>query len=446
LGCKPAHCHNFAIGDVLTGSQTLIARAALAVVAGTVSLAATNSRFAALPRKTFDHLVLAAFILSRLGLYLTVFFILHLLPRGDITAFYWSEANAVLRHLVPYSGFQSSYAPLHPFLDAAVIRLWHNPLALILLAICIEAFVLPLWFRVGRLVVPEPEVRIGSLLYLTSVISLQFVTIDGQDNVFIAVLLVFALFLIRHRLNFASGVAAGIGPVAVKFLPLVFAPAFFFAVPRRWRWIAGFTAVIALVYGICIVRHLPILQPLALEGEFKSAGNIPYVFESLAGVIFPPRLWDGLLLIVLGIIFALVANASRRASLMGRLRILTFACPSIVLALLLFSKKSWPPYLMLALFPLCLLIAAGRRSRIVVFALFSLVAVVEQSYWASIMLQIYAPEFHRALLVLEPRSIILLALQFLLLAGYLWLLVLSLRQISPGPLPAGDELIGAGGA
>lgn len=429
----------------MTGSQTLIARAALAVIAGTASLAAANPRFAALPRRKFDRLVLAAFIVSRLALYLTVFFILHLAPRGDITAFYWNEAEAVLHHLVPYSGFQSSYAPLHPFLDAAVIRLWHSPLALILLAICIEAFVLPLWFRVGRLVVPESEVRIGSLLYLTSVISLQFVTIDGQDNVFIALLLVLALLLIRHRLNFASGVAAGIGPVAVKFLPLVFAPAFFFAVPRRWRWLAGFTMVVALVYGTCLLMDLPILQPLVLEGEFKSAGNIPYVIESLVGIIFPPRLWDGLLLIILGIIFALVAYASRSASLIGRLRILTFACPSIVLTLLLFSKKSWPPYLMLALFPICLLIAAGRRSRIVVFALFSLVAVVEQSYWASIMLQMYAPEFHRALLAVEPRSIILLALQFLLIAGYLWLLVLSLRQISPGPLPASDEAIGAGG-
>ncbi len=424
----------------MTGSQTLIARAALAVIAGTASLAATNSRFAALPNRRFDRLVLAAFIISRLGLYLTVFFILHIPPRGDITAFYWNEAKAVLHHLVPYSGFQSSYAPLHSFLDAAVIRLWYSPLALILLAICVEAFVLPLWFRVGRLVASESEVRIGSLLYLTSVISLQFVTIDGQDNVFIAVLLVLALLLIRHRLNFASGVAAGIGPVAVKFLPLVFAPAFFFAVSRRWRWLAGFTTVVALVYGICVIRNIPILQPLALEGEFKSAGNIPYVIESVSGIIFPPRLWDFIVLVVLGIIFALVAKVARHADSVERLRILTFAVPAIVFALLLFSKKSWPPYLLFCLFPICLLVAAGGKRRVVAFALFSFVAVIVHSYWASVLGQINAPELHRGLLALERRCLILLALNFLLLAGYMWLLTLSLRHISAGPAKVGSRV------
>ena len=426
----------------MTGSQTLIARAALAVVAGSASLTAATSRLAALPRKTFDRLVLGAFILSRLALYLIIFFVLRIPPRGDITAFYWSEADAVLHHLLPYSSFQSSYAPLHPFLDAAVIRLWYSPLALILLAICIETFVLPLWLRVGRLFIPEADMRTATLLYLTSVISLQFVTIDGQDNVFIAVLLVLALLLIRHRLNFASGVAVGIGPVAVKFLPLVFGPAFFFAVPRRWRWLAGFTTVVALVYGICLLKDLPIFQPLALEGEFKSAGNIPYVIESLTGIIFPPRLWDGLLLLIIGIICALVANASRHADLTTRLRIVAFGCPSLVLALLLFSKKSWPPYLMVALFPICLLIASGRKSRIPAFALFSFIAVIAHSYWASILLQIYAPEFHRGLMALDQRCLILLALQFLLLGGYLWLLVLSLRQITVGHFPAMEPFDG----
>lgn len=425
-------------GEGLTGNQTLIARAALAIVAGTTSLAATNSRFAALSCKTFDRLMLGIFIFSRLALYLIVFFILRIPPRGDVVGFYWNEADEILHHLSPYSDFQSSYAPLHSFLDASVIRLWHSPLALIVLAICIEVFVLPLWLRVGRLFASEADMRTATLLYLTSVLSLQFVTIDGQDNVIIAVLLVLALLLINHRSSFASGFAVGVGPVAVKFLPLVFAPAFFFAVPRRWRWLAGFTTVIALVYGICLLKHLPILQPLLLEGRFKSAGNIPYVIESVTGIIFPPRLWDGLVLLVIGTIIVLVRNVSRHANLTARVRILTFGCTAIVLALLLFSKKSWPPYLVFVLFPICLLVASGRKSRILTFALFSFIAVIGHSYWASILGQIDAPGLHRGLMALDSRCLILLSLQFLLLVGYLWLLVLTLRAITPDHLPASE--------
>jgi hypothetical protein len=421
----------------LTGNQTLIARAALAVVAGGASLAVLKSRYRDLPRPAFERIVLIAFVASRFALYLTVFFIFRLAPRGDIPSFYWNEANAVLHHLLPYSGFQSSYAPLHAYLDAAVIRFWYSPLALIFLAICFESLVLPLWFRVGRLFVPENELRAGALLYLTSALSFQFVTIDGQDNAIVAVLLVLVLLLIHMRLNFFSGAAFGVGPAALKFLPMLFVPAFLIVLPRRWRWLAGLTVVLAAVYGIFLFKHVPVLQPFVIEGGFKSPGNLPYVIESIVGLDAPPHLWDAVFLLVFAIILAVAAKAARRATPIDRLRILTFTCTSIVLALLLFAKKSWPPYLIFVLFPICLLVAAKTQKRVILFSLFSIVAVVEHSYWASIFL-VYAPQFHRALVALEPRSLILLALQLLLIAGYTWLLLLSMRQLPLRSKPLSD--------
>src|SRR5277367_7166998 len=105
-------------------------------------------RLRLLSREAFDRTVNLAFILSRLGAYLGVFFVLHIARRGDLMGFYWPEATAVLEHRLPYRDFQSSYAPLHAYLDASAIRLWFSPLAIILLAICVEMLLLPLWLRV----------------------------------------------------------------------------------------------------------------------------------------------------------------------------------------------------------------------------------------------------------------------------------------------------------
>jgi hypothetical protein len=96
------------------------------------------------------------------------FLILRIAPRGDVFGAYWVEAKAVRQNLVPYRDFLSSYAPLHSYLDALVIHIWFSPLAIILLAICVEALILPLWFRVGRIFLSEQEIRSSTLLYITS--------------------------------------------------------------------------------------------------------------------------------------------------------------------------------------------------------------------------------------------------------------------------------------
>jgi hypothetical protein len=414
----------------LTGQQTLIARGALGVLAGVASFAAVyNPRLRELASAPFDRLVTVAFVISRLGLFGLIFLVFRIAPRGDIPAYYWPEALSVLHGLLPYRDFNSSYAPLHPYLDALSVTLWHSPLAIILLAILVEAMLLPLWLRFGRELLSEQELRTGALLYLTSAISLQFVSIDGQDTVIISVLLTLTLFLLaRHRV-LRSGAAAGVSVAAIKFLPLIYAPAFFVATPRRWRWAAGFALPIVAVYGTFVLMRLPILTPLAQEGNLKCAGNVPFLIESLLGVTLPSRLWDALLVAAFTLIYFLVLRASRGTALPGQLRAITFAAAALTLALVLFSKKSWPPYLMLSLFPICLL--AGLRSRIQVIALasFSLIAVVEHSYWSTLLHQLTAQEFHQGLRSGQATYFVFLALQLLLLAGYGWLLAASLRRI-----------------
>lgn len=414
----------------MTGQQTLIARAALGVFAGAASVVACSSlALRRLSNSRFDRMAILAFIVTRLGLFGLIFFVLHIPPRGDIPAYYWPEANSVLHGLLPYRDFTSSYAPLHAYLDAAVISVWHSPLAIIFLAILAEMALIPLWLRFGRSMLSESELRTATLLYLFSTISLQFVSIDGQDNVIIAVLLALSLLLLAHKKELLSGFSTGVATAAIKFLPLLFVPAFFLALRRRWRWTLGIALPILAVYGSFAAMHLPILAPLQGEGNIKTAGNLPYLVESLLGVTLPSRLWDLLVLAVLAAILLLVQRVAQGAASAVRLRALVFALSALPLALLLFSKKSWPPYLMLCLFPICLLMDTRRPLPLACFALASLAGVVEHSYWSTFVHQISAQELHGALLSGQPDALLLLALEIALLAGYAWLLTLSLQRI-----------------
>lgn len=421
----------------MTGNQALIARTALSVVTGISSVASvSSSSLRRLSRKFFDQLAIGAFVLSRLAVYLGLFFVLRIEPRGDIPAYYWYEANSVLSGLLPYRDFPSSYAPLHPYLDGLLIRIWYSPLSIILFALCAELMILPVWLRIGRTFLSEGEVRTGALLYLTSAISLQFVAIDGQDNVIIATLLGLALLLVSRSRSLASGAAVGISAASIKFLPLLYAPAFLLAAPRRRRWVAGFALPVLVVYGAFTAKHLPVLSVLAREGGLKSANNLPFLIEGVLGVTIPSPFWDGMVVCAIAIILLLAANAMRRMPTSLRLRTLTFFMAALTLAIVLLSKKSWPPYLMLALFPICLLVPAGSKLKSTAFAVFAVAAMIGPSYWATVLSQFSAQEFHKGLIAHQRNCLIFLILQSVLVVGYSCLLVRSIRLIITSSRPA----------
>lgn len=425
----------------MTGQQTLIARAALGVFAGAASIAAcSNGSLRRLPAARFDRLAIAGFVLTRLGLFGLIFFVLHIPPRGDIPAYYWPQANSVFQGLVPYRDFVSSYAPLHPFLDAVAVRVWHSPLSIIFLAVLVEMALLPLWLRFGRALLSETEIRTATLLYLFSSVGLQFVVVDGQDTVIIGVLLALGMFFLARRGEVLSGASLGGAIAAIKFLPLIYVPAFFLAAPKRWRWTLGLALPLTVVYGGALAMHLPILMPVHQEGGIKGAGNLPFVLESLTGISVASRVWDGILVVVLGMVFYKAWRLVEGASDEARLRVLTFALAALTLALLIFSKKSWSSYLTLALFPICLLIEARRRLELLGFALLGVVAVIEHSYWATLLHQLSSEELHQGLLSGRPTYFVFLSIEFVLLAGYAWLLVVALRKMRAAAGFVGQEI------
>lgn len=421
----------------MTGNQTLIARVAISVLAGGAGIFLVhNRRLRTLPAASFDRFLTITFAASRLALFAGTFLILRLEPRGDVPSFYLLDALDVTRGLLPYRDFPTSYAPLHPYLDALLLHLWHSPLSMILFAILAEIVMVPLWVRIARQFIVEDELRVAALLYLTSTISLQFVTIDGQDNVIIALLLALALFLLRRNAPLTAGLSIGAGIAAIKFLPLIYAPVFFFTSRRRWLIALGALLLIVPIYAAFALHHAPILLPFTSEGAMRSSGDLPFIVEAIANINLPSALTDGFLIAVFAAIYTLVARRALAADHTTRLRLITFGMAAITLAFLVFVKKSWPPYLLLALFPICLVFArrasqspARRVSYASLFALFGVIAVVEHSWWATVLGQLTASELHQGLALGLWKHGVFLALEILLVAGYLWLFAQSLRAL-----------------
>jgi|GEM_PF-1378857 len=423
----------------MTGFQSLEARAALGGVFAVLGyFAASSPAIHRGSQRTFDRTVNAAFILTRFSLYITTFFILGLPMRGDIPSYYLAEAHDVLRHMLPYRDFGSSYAPLHPFLDAALLFLWHSPLVMPLFAILVECFILPVWLRVSRLFCAEPVVRIAAVLYVASPISAQFVTVDGQDNVVIALLLGLAVLALARNRAVLSGVLVACGAVFVKFLPLLFVPAFFLPVARRFRWLAGFLATLLLGYGYFALRHLPLLYPVAFEHGLRSANNLPYLVEGIFNLAPSVAVEDGVLSLVLLAVVGLIARAVLRRTQSNRdagtaivFRVIIFGCVALNLALIFLSKKSWPPYLVLTLFPMCLLLGHRRRFRLrlACFAFFNLIALTASSIWATVFRHFPATAFHQSLVAGGTGVYVFLFAQTALIVGYAWLFLESLAAM-----------------
>jgi hypothetical protein len=423
----------------MTGIQSLEARTALgAVFAAAGFVLASGRRIQNVAQKSFDRAVNVAFVGSRLALYILIFFVLHLAVRGDVPTFYVLPAQAALQHKLPYIDYPTSYAPLHATLDAGLLLLWNSPRVIILFAMVMEWFLLPVWLRVSRLFLSEENVRIGAVLYLCSAMSVIFVTTDGQDNVVLAVLLGGALLLLARYRALLSGAMLAAGAVVIKFLPLLFAPAFFFVSSRRWRWLTGFAIVLVVGYGYFALRHVPILFPFYFEHTSRTASDLPYVVEAIMNYTPPDIVEDVIFGGVLLYILALLAGIGiRRPGRATAIAAITFACVALNIALVLLSRKSWPDYVMLTLFPLGLLMGRGghRRLRLALFAVFNVIAVTTHSIWATVFGQFLAGPLHEALKVGRPMAWVFLVTQIVLVAGYAWLLIEGVQAIRRADTP-----------
>jgi uncharacterized protein YjeT (DUF2065 family) len=435
----------------MTGLQSLAARTALGSFAAlaTLILPVWKKLFQG-AASNFDRRLSAVFIASRVALYLFIFGLLRLEPRGDIR-YYFREATQRLQGALPYRGIDTVYAPLHSYMDAAVLRLWNSPLALIAFVIVVEGISFPLWMRVARELWPENDrrVRLAGLFYLLCPLSLQFVAIDGQNNVVISMFFALALLLaLRYREVF-SGLMVGLSISIVKFLPLIFAPIFFVSLKRRWRWALGGLLGTVPIYAYFAYLKLNILLPLR-QGSLKGAGGVPYWIEAATRLQLSGMFWHLILILpVIGVIVLAGWTAHQRTALptkfggyelhRERIRIVLLSLGAMTLVLVCFAEKTWPTYTLMALFPICVAVAleADRRGWVprLLFAIFGLICMVEHSYYSTILNGESAATMRQQLDSHDLVAWVFLGIDILLLSGYFWLLWLSVRAIRTQELP-----------
>jgi Gpi18-like mannosyltransferase len=363
--------------------RVLLGKLGIAVVCVVVMFVVVSIRqLREISKGRFTIVALALLLLSRLGVYVGIYFVLGQSVTADVAGAYYPEGKAILQGAVLYDEVQTSYAPLFPFIMAAIVLLWDSPKAIVLFAIILEAISLPFWIGAGRQLLGDATTRMATMLYVTCPIAVMNVALNGQNQVAISLVMAIALLLIVRRRDYLSGLVFGLSVAAVKLLGFLFAPVLWLLVERRWSWLAGFVVLPVVVYGVCLAFGLDVLVPVRLQGMHVTAGNLPF-FLSIFGLDMQDQTVRVLVTIVvlLGLIIVfLTAWALNAREAKGNL---VHLVTLVLLTFLVLSKKSYTSYLVLCLFALCLSIASrpmGWRA-LVWFAVFSIVASIEPTLW-----------------------------------------------------------------
>lgn len=346
-------------------------------------LLAAHPRLSALSEWRFRLVVVAFWILTRLGLFAAVFLILRLEPQSDAVGAYMPQAHLAMNGAMIYRDFVSSYAPLFPYAVAAALKyVWASSKMVVVLAMLADLASLPFWMEaLKKLLAPIPA-RQACMLYLASASPLVNVALNGHNQVWVSLFVGVALWLYTRRSVAASGFVLSVPVVLVKFLALVTVPAFLPRNTRAFRFVAAFAAVPAVVYGFLVLHHVDVLVPVRNESDARTSGNIPFLITAALRHLrweVPTRVIDGVALLALAALALWLVSHQPAMPTPAAL----WALNLLMLTLLLLSRKSYTTYLIMCFFPLCAIaVREGlTRFRAGVFGVFGFVAMIESTLW-----------------------------------------------------------------
>ncbi len=346
-------------------------------------LLAAHPRLSALSEWRFRLVVVAFWILTRLGLFAAVFLILRLEPQSDVVGAYMPQARLAMSGSLVYRDFVSSYAPLFPYALAEALKyVWASSKMVVVLAMLADLASLPFWMEALRKLLAPIAARQACMLYLASASPLVNVALNGHNQVWVSLFVGVALWLYTRRSVAASGFVLSVPFVLVKFLALVTIPPFFPRNSRAYRFVAAFAAAPAVIYGFLVLHHVDVLVPVRNESDARTSGNIPFLITAALRHLrweVPTRVIDGVALLPLA---ALALWLVSRQPAMPTPAVL-WALNLLMLTLLLLSRKSYTTYLIMCFFPLCAIaVREGlTRFRAGVFGVFGFVAMIESTLW-----------------------------------------------------------------
>jgi hypothetical protein len=199
-------------------------------------------------QKQFDRNLIAVYAGSRFLVFFAAFVVLHQKPWADLVGFYVPEAHAAMDGLVPYRDFETSYAPLNPYLDALLLRLCDSPLSILVFQMVCDIVSVPFWIRFLRRCLPEATVRKAALLYLVQPLVIWEICLDGKNQGLISLMLAISFWAIAWK-ETVSGISLSLTWILVKILPVIFVPALLLAARKRTRWLVSVAIPSLMVYG-----------------------------------------------------------------------------------------------------------------------------------------------------------------------------------------------------
>ena len=399
--------------------------ALLALVGLMVSRMRLFDRFAKWDRRLFDRNYYAFYAASHFLIFFLVFVVLHQKPWTDLPAFYVPQAHSVLRGLVPYRDFESSYAPLNAYLDAVLLRLHDSPLTILLFQIVCDILSLPFWIGFLRRFLGENTVRRAALLYLVQPLVIWQICIDGRNQGLISLFLGISFFAIGRQ-KILSGVSLSFSWIFVKILPVMFVPTMFVSTRKRLPWLMGVMLPSIVVYGAFALIGADVTASLRKEGAIATPQNLPYLFSALTGIRLPSFVLSLFSFVaILGVLFITIRAQIDAKTEHAKLWKMMLGAGLVLLTVMLVNKKSDTSYLGMCFFLLCAFVAVeadrGRQGMSAFYALLSFLSLPIVSFWYWPLQRQAATELHRLCLAGDRNSLIMLVMQILLAAGYLGL-------------------------
>jgi hypothetical protein len=402
----------------------------IVVTAGLLGASLLGSRMLeTLPDRSFLRRVLALQLVPALGLFVALYVVGHEQVTSDVPSFYIPAARATLAGQVPFRDFTLSYAPLFPYVGAALIAVWNSGKVFALFDILVNALTLLLWHSTASAFFSPRTVRESSILYATSG-HLIVQALLGTNQSWIAAALAGSALLIVRGHSASSGFVQAVSVCITKFLALLFWPVVWIFAPRRTRWLSGAVLCSVAVYGGFLALGADILDPLRREGELVSSGNLPYLLDALVGT-GGYRVFDGLALAALMATTAWLYWRTRGFPTVDRPRLLFAGVALTGLVFMLVSKKSFTGYAIFFMYPLVLVLVVGLaslRARVAFLLAFNVLLAAEPSLW------FHLRGYDRPLSVwlhgpdgLAARGFVLIDLT--LIACYVYLAYLSVRCV-----------------
>ena len=405
----------FAFGGLMAALSFLIARSKL------------PGKLTSWTNEHFDRTLIALYAGSRFLIFIAAFFVLHQKPWADLVTFYVPQAHAAMQGLIPYRDFPSSYAPLNPFLDALLLRLHDSPLAILVFQIVCDIVSVPFWIRFLRRCTNEATVRKAALLYLLQPLVIWEICLDGKNQGLISLLLAVSFCAIEKK-EIVSGISLGLTWIMVKILPVIFVPTLFIGARKRTRWLMGVAIPSLLVYGAFIAAKADVTSAVRKEGSLATPQNLPYLFGAVTGHNLPGSLVSllSLAVVVCALIFTVRVQLHTKDD-RARLWITGLSAELILLAVMLMNKKSDTSYLGMCFFLLCAFAAfdadRGRRAMTGLYAVLSALALPIASFWYWPLNHETGPQLQALWLAGNRIALIMLAMQMLLVASYVGLML-----------------------